>query len=173
MDYDELFPGRFLKSGELKGKDVTLKIANVCTEELPDKKGTKVNKDGERVRIRGIIAFEKTEKQLVLNKTNGECLKAMFGRNTDAWVGKRVTFYPATVDAFGEETLAIRVRGSPDIAQDMVADLQLGQKKRTARLKCTTTPAVAPKQAAATAPEPELPGPEPTQQMPAEPGAAG
>lgn len=154
MDYDELFPGRFLKSGELKGRDVTLKITGVFIEELPDKKGTKINKDRERVRVRGILSFEKTEKQLVLNKTNGECLKAMFGRDTDAWMGKRVTFFPATVDAFGEETLAIRVRGSPDIAADMSADINLGQKKRTAKLKRTGQSAAKPAPAPAPAPEP-------------------
>lgn len=157
MDYDELFPGRFLKSGELKGRDVTLKIANVATEELPDARGVKTNKAGERVRVRGIVAFEKTEKQLVLNKTNGECIKAMFGRNTDDWIGKRVTFYPATVDAFGEETQAIRVRGSPDLAQDLTAELKLGQKTRTAKLRRTgtATPKPAPVPEPAPAAEPE------------------
>jgi hypothetical protein len=127
-DYDELFPGRFLKSGEFKGRDVTLKVRDVDIEDLPDKKGTKVNEDGERVRVRGIISFEKTDKQLVLNRTNGECLKAMFGRNPNDWIGKRVTFFPAVVDAFGEETTAIRVRGSPDLEKDVRFELKLPQK---------------------------------------------
>jgi hypothetical protein len=141
-DYDELFPGRFLKAVEFNGRDLTMVIASVVLEEMPDKKGNKVNKDGERVKVKPLVAFTTTdgrpvEKQLVLNRTNAECLKGMFGRKTGAWVGKRVTFFPVTVEAFGEEKPAIRVRGSPDIADDMVLELQLGQKTRKATMKRT------------------------------------
>ena len=165
-DYDQLFPGRFLKSGEFGGREVTLKISGVELEELPDKKGTKVNKDGERVRVRGIISFTdpKTgraiEKQLVLNRTNGEALKAMFGRKTSAWIGKRVTFYPAVVEAFGEETTAIRVRGSPDIAADITFTAQIGRKQVAGKVKRTVVQAAPAKAntdgkpAAAAAPTP-------------------
>ena len=117
-DYDELYPGRFLKSGLFKGKEATLTIANILLEEMEDKKG---------VRARGIISFTETPKQLVLNRTNGECLKGMFGRDTGKWVGKRVTFYPATVEAFGAPTLAIRVRGSPDLPADMEIICKVGR----------------------------------------------
>ena len=34
MDYDLLYPGRFLKSGEFEGKDRTLTITAVRVEEL-------------------------------------------------------------------------------------------------------------------------------------------
>jgi hypothetical protein len=133
LDYDELFPGRFLKSGEFQGKDVTLKIASIQIEELSDEKGTP-NKEGVRVRTRGIISFERTKKQLCLNRTNGECLKALWGRKTDDWIGHRVTFFPAVVDAFGEETTAIRVRGSPDIDKPITFQARIGRKQVTARL---------------------------------------
>jgi len=163
FDYDELFPGRFLKSGEFKDKDVTLKISGVQLEELPDKKGTKFNKEGERVRVRGIISFERTDKQLVLNRTNGECLKALFGRKTVAWIGKRVTFFPAVVDAFGEQTPAIRVRGSPDIDRPIKFAAQIGQKQVTVTLKRTgAAPAANGKPALAAAPAP-------AQQVPVDP----
>ncbi len=49
----------------------------------------------------------------MLNRTNGECLKAMFGRDTGEWIGKRVTLYPAEYQG---ET-AIRVKGSPDMTE--------------------------------------------------------
>lgn len=141
-DYDELFPGRFLKAVEFQGREVTLVISAVDLEEMPDKKGNKVNKDGERVKVKPLVTFAKpngqpVEKQLVLNRTNAECLKGMFGRKVAQWVGKRVTLYPVTVEAFGEEKPAIRVRGSPDVAQDMTIELQLGQKTRKATMKKT------------------------------------
>lgn len=121
MDFDQLYPNRFLKAGEFQGKDVTLKITGVMVEELESEKGKKG---------KGIVSFERTPKQLVLNRTNGECIKLMFGRNTDDWIGKRVTFFPAQItDSFtGQPTLAIRVRGSPDLAAPKQAAVKIGRK---------------------------------------------
>jgi hypothetical protein len=143
-DFDELFPGRFLKSGEFKGREVTLTIASVQIEELPDEKGTP-NKDGVRVRVRGIVGFKQTKKLLVLNRTNGEAVKAMFGRQTDDWIGKRVTFFPAVVDAFGGETTAIRVRGSPDLAQPIQTEVRIGRRQATLKMVPTGKPNGKPK----------------------------
>jgi hypothetical protein len=143
-DYDELFPNRFIKAGLLKGRPVTLTIAGVEIESMPDKKG----KNGEKKK--GILSFRERELQLVLNKTNGECLRGMFGRKTGAWVGKRVTLYPKMVDAFGSQELAIRILGSPDLKEDLRIELNLGQKRSGAIMKKTGT-----KSAPAPAPEPE------------------
>jgi len=120
-DYDELFPGRFVKAADLKGRDVTLTISAVTIEELPQ--------DGAAPRMRGIIAFAGAKKTLVLNRTNGECLKAMFGRDTGEWIGKRVTLFPAQIESFGGQDVAIRVRGSPDIAKDMAVELKLPRRR--------------------------------------------
>lgn len=117
MDYDILFPGRFLKAGEFQGRDVTLTITEVTTEELPQDKG------GDRVR--GIIAFQETKKKLVLNRTNGECFKALWGRETDAWIGHHVTLYPAEYQG----DVAIRVKGSPDITEAVDAEIKLPRKR--------------------------------------------
>jgi hypothetical protein len=119
--YDQLFPGRFLKAGDLAGKDRTLTIADVIVEAMPtDDGGTKV---------RGIVSFKETERQLALNRTNGESLKAMFGKAIKDWIGKRVTIYPTT-DRFGAEQVdAIRVRGSPDIAGNVTFSLKLPKRK--------------------------------------------
>lgn len=149
-DYDELFPGRFLKSGEFKGKDVTLMISGIRLEELPGEKGP---------RVRGIIAFNGTTKELVLNKTNGECLKALFGRDTGKWLGKRVTFYPAPyTDSFtGEVGTAIRVRGSPEIEADLRVEIRMPKKKpMTMVMRATGKKAAAPA-AKGAAPKPATP----------------
>lgn len=145
-DYDQLFPGRFLKAGEFQGRDVTLKISDIKLEEMEDRKGMKT---------KCIVSFDGKKKQLVLNRTNGECLKGLFGRKVADWIGKRVTFYPATVEAFGAPTLAIRVRGSPDIAADTVITAKLGRQgdvkvtmKRTGLKNGNGKPAGAMQQAA-------------------------
>lgn len=115
VDWDELYPGRFIKAGDLK-KPTTLTISRVKVEELTGDKGPQ---------MKGLLFFDRTEKQLALNKTNGLCLKAMFGRMVQEWKGKRVTLHAATWD--GEP--AIRVYGSPDIEKDMEVQIALPRKR--------------------------------------------
>lgn len=116
VDWDELYPGRFLKAGEFKGAKVTLRISSVDVEELIGDKGAQ---------IKGIISFEKTDKKLALNRTNGICLKEMFGKKLPEWVGKRVTLFPSQWN--GED--CIRVWGSPDIAADREITVTLPRKR--------------------------------------------
>lgn len=155
-DYDQLFPGRFLKSGEFKARDATLTIKDVELEELEDKRGKK---------MKCIVSFENTPKQLVLNKTNGECLKGMFGRAVKGWIGKRVTFFPITVEAFGSPTLAIRVRGSPDLAADKEISIKVG----TNPAATVTMKRTGPKAKPAAAPAPAAVAAQPTAPPSAEP----
>lgn len=116
VDWDELYPGRFIKAADLKGKNVTLKIADVDLEELIGDKGKQ---------IKGIISFEKTEKKLALNKTNGICLKAMFGKKVQEWIGRRVTLFPTR---HGDDD-AIRIYGSPEIPADISVTVALPRKR--------------------------------------------
>lgn len=119
MHFDKLFPTRFMKAGMFSGRDVTLTISKVVLEELEGDKGKE---------MKAIVSFSERPMQLVLNKTNGLCLKAMFGPETGAWVGKRVTFFPAPI-SFGDSDIAIRVRGSPDIEKTLTFELKLARKK--------------------------------------------
>lgn len=114
--WDELYPGRFLKAGELLGRKVTLTIVSVEREVLEDEKGKKV---------KGILVFGETEKQVALNKTNGICLREMFGTALAAWIGKRVVLYEGRWD--GEP--CVRIWGSPDIPVDLAITVQLPRRK--------------------------------------------
>jgi hypothetical protein len=116
VDYDDLYPGRFLKAADFKGKKVTLTVKDVNIEELEGEGGKK---------IKATLAFNETEKQLVACKTNGLCLKAMFGRVLAEWVGKRVTLFP---DTWNNEP-CIRVWGSPDIKQESEVDIALPRRR--------------------------------------------
>lgn len=174
MDFDQLYPNRFMKAGEFQGRDVTLKIISVKLEELEGEKGKK-NK--------AIVTFERTPKELVLNRTNGEAVKLMFGRETNAWIGKRVTFYPATItDPFtGDPSLAIRVRGSPDIAGPLEKTVRIGRKSvalkvvRTGQQRQAQRPAPPPEPPREDVPPPDEvpPGFDPDTGWENEPGAAG
>lgn len=139
VDWDELYPGRFIKAADLKGGKVTLKIAKVHVEELVGDKGPQ---------MKGVIAFEKTEKALALNKTNGICLKEMFGKKVQEWVGRRVTLFPSQWD--GED--CIRVWGSPEIDADRAITISL-PRKRPFQMTMHRTGVAAAKPAAVTSPK--------------------
>lgn len=116
VDWDELYPGRFLKAANLKGKKVTVRISDVSLEELVGDKGAQ---------IKGLLTFEGKDKQFALNKTNGILIKAMFGRKLADWTGKRITLFEDIWD--GDPCL--RVWGSPDIPADVEVTVALPRKR--------------------------------------------
>lgn len=116
VDWDQLYPGRFLKAGEFQGKKPTLTITAVKLDELEGTKGKQ---------IKGIIHFREVDRALALNRTNGVCIRAMFGKHLPDWIGKRVTLYAAPY----EGDVAIRVWGSPDIPADFDAKIELPRKR--------------------------------------------
>jgi hypothetical protein len=139
-----------MKSVEFKGRDFTGLIETLETEELPSKKGKQV---------KGIVGFRNVQKKWVLNRTNAECLRALFGRDTNGWLNHWVTLYPAQT----EDGLAIRVKGSPELKQPLVFALELPFKApRKVKLIPTGKNAKAPTPTPAPAPEPthdEAPSP--------------
>ena len=123
LTYDELFPGRFIKAGEFGDRDhVTMTIKRVYLDSLEDERG--VNQK------QAVIALEETEREWALNKTNAQCLKAMWGDDSGEWEGKRVSLV-AEPDASGlsDSGLCIRVKGSPDIKADMTVAIKLPRRK--------------------------------------------
>ena len=117
VDFDQLYPGRFIKAGELLGKKVTLTISDVDLEDL-------MGEDG-KDKAKAIISFAETEKKLVTCKTNGICLREMFGKQLSAWVGKKVTIFP---DIWNGET-CIRIWGSPEIEADFEVLVSLPRRR--------------------------------------------
>jgi hypothetical protein len=115
--YDELYPGRFLKAGELHGKKVTVTIASADVEEL-------IGENNEK-KIKAILSFEGKSKKLVACKTVGICIKAMFGSKLADWVGKRITLFP---DVWNGED-CIRVWGSPDIDRNIDVEVSLPRRR--------------------------------------------
>lgn len=117
VDWDELYPGRFLKAGELKGRKATLTIKDVDTDML-------VGDDGKE-KLKGVLSFKERPIQVPLNKTNGICLKAMFGRKLPDWIGKRIILFPAKWN--GDD--CIRIWGSPDLKEELEVEVKLPRKK--------------------------------------------
>jgi hypothetical protein len=164
MDYEKLFPGRFIKAADLDNRDVHLEIKAVRSEEIDGK-------------AKAILGFQGTKKEMVMNRTNAEAIKLMFGRETDVWIGRTVTFYPATIaDPFnGGTTSAIRVRGSPHLTKSAEAAVQRGKKTIKVSVVPTKSTKVNGKKQPKPPPPPEPPHDEETGElldeppMPAEP----
>jgi hypothetical protein len=115
--YDELYPGRFIKAAELLGKKITLTISDVDIEELQGDDGAK--------KVKAIVSFKNTEKKLVACKTNGLCVKEMFGKEIANWIGKRVTLFE---DVWNGEP-CIRIWGSPDIPEEFEVTVTLPRRR--------------------------------------------
>lgn len=112
MDARLLFPNDYLSAADLQEKDVTLTISRLVQEELRTEKG---NED------KWLLYFKEMEerhranpkrrcKKLVLNKTNAGSIAKVWGNETNDWIGKAVTMYPTTCQAFGKQADCIRIR---------------------------------------------------------------
>jgi len=138
-NYDQLYPGRFLKAGELLGKTHQLTIASVDVEELMDLESSQQN----ATKPRAVLSFKESKKKMIACKTNGLCLKAMFGVKLSAWVGKRIAIHAEVWN--GKD--CIRIGGSPDIDQDLDVEIKLPKRrafKKTMRKMGGSKPAQRP-----------------------------
>jgi hypothetical protein len=112
-NFDDLYPGRFLKAGMFNGQPVTYTIENVQHDEIEGDKGAEK---------KVVLSFRETPFELVLPKINAVAIKAMFGPQVQEWIGKRVTLYGTTaIMPFPKkkDEPCIRVFGSPDIAAEV------------------------------------------------------
>lgn len=123
MNWEAMFPGKYIKSAEFAGKDITLTIKSVVLEELPDDNGG--------TKKRGVIYFNETPRALVINRTNATAIKSMFGPETNSWAGHKVTLWasPFTDPFTGEAITAVRVRGSPELDATKEFQAKIGRKQ--------------------------------------------
>lgn len=111
MDYRKMYDDKehlyaFDLDGYPAGRDGrperTLEIAGVSRGELTGEKNRKTKKP--------MVSFVGEVKKLALNKTNGRAVAALYGTDTDAWVGERITIFATTTEFGGETVDCIRVR---------------------------------------------------------------
>jgi hypothetical protein len=91
---------------DLQGKDATVEIAKV-------EPGVVVGEGGKKSK-KPLIWFKGKEKPYAASKTSAKTIASLYGTDTTAWVGKRVTLYTttteATVNGKRETVDCIRVR---------------------------------------------------------------
>ena len=135
LNFDELYPGRFLKAGMFNGQPVTFTIQSVQHERIEGDKG-------EEQKV--VLTFKETPFEHVLPKINAVAIKAMFGAQVQEWIGKRVTFYGTTaIMPFPKkkDEPCIRVYGSPEIKSDVRCEWTPPRRKAVVQiLKPTQSP---------------------------------
>lgn len=94
----------YLYAFDLQGKDVTLTIEKVTGGQLTGTGGKKTKKP--------LCFFRESQsgKPLALNSTNCKTIAALYGNDTEGWIGKRITIFPTTTQFGGDEVECIRVR---------------------------------------------------------------
>ncbi|TPM41404.1 hypothetical protein [Mesorhizobium sp. B2-3-4] len=105
MNLNDAFPSNYLKSDDLKGREVKVTIANYKMEKLGDE--TKL-----------VLFFEGKDKGMVCNKTNANRIAHFYGQNLDGWKGKEILLGTELVDFQGKTTEALRVKGGSKPSSD-------------------------------------------------------
>jgi hypothetical protein len=94
---DNFFPSKYLKCSDLQGHEVKVVVERIEVDSIGDDR-------------RAVLYFRGKQKGLVLNKTNANTIKDMWGNDTDGWAGKEITIYPTRVDFKGDRVDAIRIQ---------------------------------------------------------------
>jgi hypothetical protein len=97
MNIGEVFPSKYLKAADLNNREVQVTISGVEMEEI----GTDQ---------KAIVYFQNKQKGVVLNKTNATNIAAVYGDDTDSWVGQPVVLFSVWTDFQGKSVQAIRMR---------------------------------------------------------------
>jgi len=99
MKMDQMYPSSstLLKAADLAGKAVKKTIADIEMVDLGDK-------------VKPVLKFEGTDRELALNKTNAMIIVSMYGDDSNNWMGKEITMYSTKVDFQGKPVDAIRIQ---------------------------------------------------------------
>ena len=99
MRISAAFPSDYVKWSDLGDKEPILTIRSVVIEEV-----------GQTRDKLPVLYFERTEKGLVLNKTNSNAIAAAYGDETNDWLGAQVQLFVVNTEYQGKPTQGIRVR---------------------------------------------------------------
>lgn len=94
---DQFGSNKFLKSADLQGNVVQVKIQTVQVEKLGDDR-------------KMVMYFAGKDKGMVLNKTNAMTIGDAYGEDTDDWIGKPIEIFSMKVEFQGRMVDGLRVR---------------------------------------------------------------
>ena len=130
MDIMKGFLGQFITAAELIGTEPTWTIQKVTLEKV-ESMNAQGDGEGGKIKDKIIVYFkERTDgRGWLVNRTGAECLKEMWGRETNAYLGKRITFHVQQVRVGPKVEPGIRIKGSPDLKKPHSFQLKLPRKK--------------------------------------------
>ena len=102
MKRDEVFPSKYLKAADLKGKPMVVTIETADLEQLK-------NQNGEE-QAKTVLTFVGSAKSLPLNMVNWDSVADICGADTDDWPGKKVELFPAKTQLGSKIVPCIRIR---------------------------------------------------------------
>jgi hypothetical protein len=103
MTRDEVFPSKYLKAADLKGKAHIVTIESAPYEPLKGLDGKENNKI--------VLSFKNAEKTLPLNATNFDSVCEVTGcPDSEDWPGKQIEVYPSKTLMGGKMVDCIRIR---------------------------------------------------------------
>ncbi len=138
MNADLLVQSEFIRAVDLVAAGpVTVKISGAELEKLESMDPKKKAKN------KGIISFVGRDKRWVINATNKEILKQLFGggrcgkcppesplcKETEHWNGHAITLHAAKVQLGREMTDGIEVKGSPELQAPLTVVVKLPKKR--------------------------------------------
>lgn len=97
MKMNDIYPSKYLKAGDLQGREVRVTMANVELEKIGDD-----NKP--------VLYFKGKDKGVVLNKTNASTISIAYGDDTEDWYDQPLILFSVMVDFQGKVAPAIRCR---------------------------------------------------------------
>jgi len=98
---------------------------NRMTLTVKEVRRAEVSFDGKDKELHTVMSFQEISPELTLSKVNIIPIIKMLGNDVKAWQGKRITFYTTNEimpHPMRKDEPCIRVYGSPDITEEMVAE---------------------------------------------------
>jgi hypothetical protein len=106
---NDLLPGKFFNTDDVREKPVTLTIAGFEV-------GTLKGQDGAETKA-GFVCFEGTDRRLVVKPAIVENLRELFGASRSAMIGKRVeAYFEKNVSFGGKKVGGLRLRAASGAA---------------------------------------------------------
>ncbi len=133
---DAAMRGDFITAAEFNGRTPVFRIRETRRAVLERQKlGTDDSEGNTKKQERPLVYFDQVDgRAWVLNRTNAECLKALFGPVMAAWKGKRVQLCAEMVQLGPKKELGIRILGSPDIEADVKVEIKLPRRRPVERV---------------------------------------
>lgn len=129
MDMMLGFVGQYISAAELGEKAVTVTIGRVALEKVEQLKED--GSTGGKLKDRIVVYFanSKSDRGWLLNRTNAEAINELWGRDTDDWIGHRITLHAQMVRVGPKSEPGIRVKGSPELGENRTFMLKLPRRR--------------------------------------------